>query len=571
MAAVLSAALAAGLAAAVPSIPAFASRPATVSRPTQLLSGTVIDPVDELAYLRAAHPLGKGPVLYSVSVDQPWQGYMTVAALDQYDGDVWSFASTFHPTGGRVPYDGPALDNRATLHQRYRFTRSIGVPFLPAVDRPTEVSGAAVDADPATGMLVASSPVSRYSVTSAVAGPTAADLPPASALMSAGQLPGGNTLTELPTGSQKFVAAAVKFAIDLTGQPATPSFAFLQDLAVSLSVKEHRAVPRPGPAQAPPALAGTSLAQVMNAVTVVRAAAPEQFATFFAVVARYLGVPARVVTGFRAPRPPGGATLPAGTYTVRAGDAWSWDEVPVVGRGWVVVDATPMATTTDISAPPEQVKAAKPHKPRTPAALPGGASHALAKRARVATRVPVAVDWSLLLGAGVPVGLLVALVLVLLGAPAARRRFRRLARRRSEDPALLVAGAWLEMLDGLARLGLEVPEAATGTELAHSVSERFGEESGARAADVSSLADRALYSTRWPLDQASAEQAWQAQHALYRDVRRKVGKRQRARALLAVGPAPARPNAPAPYSSAVGPRRRPRPGTRTGRGAGRPR
>ena len=39
----------------------------------------------------------------------------------------------------------------------------------------------------------------------------------------------------------------------------------------------------------------------MNAVTVDRAATPEQFATFFAVVARYLGVPVRVATGFRAP------------------------------------------------------------------------------------------------------------------------------------------------------------------------------------------------------------------------------------------------------------------------------
>jgi hypothetical protein len=555
-AAVLSAALAAGLAAVVPTIPAFASRPATVSRPTQLLSGTVIDPVDALAYLRAANPLGKGPALYSVSVNRPWQGYMAVAALDRYDGDVWSFASTFRPTGGRVPYNGPPLGNRATLRQRYHFTRSIGVPFLPAVDRPTEVSGPAVDADPGTGMLVASSPVTYYGVTSAVPGPTAVKLASDSALMPLGQLPGGGTLTELPAGSEKFVASAVKFAIDLTGQPASPSFAFLQDLAVSLADKEHRAVPRPGPAQAPPAQAGTSLAQVMNAVTVVRAAAPEQFATFFAVVARYLGVPVRVVTGFRVPGRPGALALPAGTYTVHAGDAWSWDEVPVVGRGWVVVDATPLATTTDLSAPPEQVKAAKPRKPKTPAALPGGTSHALAKRVEVATRTSTPPDWSLVLGAGVPAGALVALAMVLLGAPAARRRFRRLARRRSEDPGLLAAGAWLEMVDGLSRLGLEVPQAATGTEVAHRVGERFGGECGATVANVSSLADRALYSTRWPLDQASAEQAWQAQHALYRDVRARVGRRQRARALLAVGPAPARPSSPAAGSVVAGPRPR---------------
>ena len=42
---------------------------------------------------------------------------------------------------------------------------------------------------------------------------------------------------------------------------------------------------------------------MINAVTVDRAATPEQFATFYAVVARYLGVPARLVTGFRVAPP----------------------------------------------------------------------------------------------------------------------------------------------------------------------------------------------------------------------------------------------------------------------------
>ena len=93
----------------------------------------------------------------------------------------------------------------------------------------------------------------------------------------------------------------------------------MQSLTASLRAQERRVSPRlsSGTQSAPAALAGTSLAQVMNAVTVDRAATPEQFATFFAVVARYLGVPVRVVTGF--PGSGGGAGHGAGPGRARTG------------------------------------------------------------------------------------------------------------------------------------------------------------------------------------------------------------------------------------------------------------
>ena len=40
--------------------------------------------------------------------------------------------------------------------QRYTLVRSFGLPFLPADDRPVQVSGLSVDADANTGMLAAS-------------------------------------------------------------------------------------------------------------------------------------------------------------------------------------------------------------------------------------------------------------------------------------------------------------------------------------------------------------------------------------------------------------------------------
>jgi hypothetical protein len=281
----------------------------------------------------------------------------------------------------------------------------------------------------------------------------------------------------------------------------------------------------------------------MNAVTVDHAATPEQFATFFAVVARYLGVPVRVVTGFRTPSAANAsAPLPAGKYDLTNRDAWTWDEVPVVGYGWVVVDATPVLTTADPSAPSEPVKAA----PRAPAkqatALPGkGAAHAIAKPVKVKLTLPLHLDWALVFGAGLPVAIILALLVGGLGVPALRRRLRRLARHRLDDPTLLATGAWLELLDGLSRLGVEVPPSATSSDVAAQVADRFGEDLGPAVELVGTLADQALYSTELPVDPESARAAWDSQRRLYRSVRHSVPGRDRAHALLLVGTAPGRP------------------------------
>ena len=304
----LAAALAAGTAVVVSGIPAFASKPAALARPTQLLSGTVVDPLDALASLRDSHPQAPPEVLFSVQVRQPWSGYVAVATLDSYDGDSWSFSATSSPPAAvRPPATTEPEPGASPVRQDYLLTHSIGLPFLPAIDRPVQVDGLAVDADPASGMLAAS-PVlpAPYSVTSRAAAGTGATLPPGSVAAFGANVPGGQSpgYTDLPPGSVKDVASAVRFAVNVTGQPSSPTLGFVRALAGWLRIDERRVIPQASAGtkkSTPAALAGTSLAQVINAVTVDRAATPEQVATFVAVVGRYLGVPVRVVTGFRAP------------------------------------------------------------------------------------------------------------------------------------------------------------------------------------------------------------------------------------------------------------------------------
>lgn len=66
----------------------------------------------------------------------------------------------------------------------------------------------------------------------------------------------------------------------------------------------------------------------------------EQFATAGAVLARQMGVPSRLVTGYM----PGTWNRFSGLYEVRGRDAHAWVEVHLPRAGWVPVDFTPQAS-----------------------------------------------------------------------------------------------------------------------------------------------------------------------------------------------------------------------------------
>jgi transglutaminase-like putative cysteine protease len=73
-----------------------------------------------------------------------------------------------------------------------------------------------------------------------------------------------------------------------------------------------------------------------------------QFASAMAVMARLVGLPARVAIGYR----PGAYDLWSGTYRVRAGDAHAWVEIHFREHGWVPFDPTPAASQGEAGALP---------------------------------------------------------------------------------------------------------------------------------------------------------------------------------------------------------------------------
>jgi TgpA N-terminal domain/Transglutaminase-like superfamily len=551
--AALAVAATAALGYGIPHLPGIAKHSASLVRPAPKTTGLITDPVDAVAQLRDADPHASPVPMFSVRTNRRAPAYYGIATLDDYDGGTWTFDTTFHPSGGRIPPaptgspGAVSTEGITSVTQHYSIGENYDLGLVPTIDRPVEVRGLAVDADASSAMILPAKPgvlAKSYTVVSHAPDVTLSAIPRADGIgVVRGALdPVEVADTAIPTGTASDIASATRFLSNLTGQRPAPTVAFLQAVETALRDKEKRvdpADPLPKGTDAVAATGGTSLAGVINAIAVLKAATPEQFATLFVMVARFLGVPARLVTGFRAAS---GGVAAAGSHTLTDRDAWTWAEIPVAGIGWVVADPTPLATTAAAAAPPEAVQAAPTTLPRQANAVPkseidGG--HAIAPPTPV--HVPSHHHGSRALEF-----LLIALaaVVVLLGIGPAVAGSRRLIRRRSrraKDPAVLAAGAWLEVLDALSQAGMPSSVGATTTEVAVSAVRHFGEAVQEPIRETGVVADQAVYAVSSPPDLPSAEQAWQRSRTVRRAALATLDRRQRLRATVAVGRTPRRP------------------------------
>jgi hypothetical protein len=228
----------------------------------------------------------------------------------------------------------------------------------------------------------------------------------------------------------------------------------------------------------------------------------EQFATAYVVLARSLGLPVRLVVGFRQPAAPDAD----GFYTVRNRDVLAWPEIHLDGPGWVPMDPTARADTAagardDLTAAIDQARKAPTPAPSDPAA-PGADEPEPAAPPPPDTRAPAADP--------LPRVLLVVLVILLVAAvPAAvpLAKLIRARRRRAGDAASAVAGAVAEARDRLRDHGVPVPRGATILEVAGTAP--LAEDGRSALRELATCADRALWS-RDAVPPATAERAWQA-------------------------------------------------------------
>ena len=224
----------------------------------------------------------------------------------------------------------------------------------------------------------------------------------------------------------------------------------------------------------------------------------EQFAASMAVMARALGIPARVAVGFL----PGEARGASDTYRVHAHDAHAWPELWFTGVGWVPFEPTPGQRTGGApswTVPPVERDAGD--AAQDPA--PGGAGGA------VPPTNPRMADQQLFEGeeapaqgvaAGTPwwpLGLGAFAVLAVLAMPAAVAWLRRGLRWRQAgaDPARQAEAAWADLRDAARDAGLPWDPATTPRSAGHDVAERAELEEDSRdlLTHVVGAAERARY------------------------------------------------------------------------------
>ncbi len=198
----------------------------------------------------------------------------------------------------------------------------------------------------------------------------------------------------------------------------------------------------------------------------------EQFVTAFVLLARSLGIEARVATGFVADganTDPDAIAAPGSPVTLRSDDADTWAEVQLVDGRWLAFDPVPDDEATDGEPPPPVPDAQTPAAPQPPIDPPPDPATETTERDDTtdddtATRLSTLATWTIRVGVSVAVLIVPVLIasLVVLGAKR-RRRKRRLT---AGLPADRIRGAWASATDALVDAGLDIDSCSTDAEIA---------------------------------------------------------------------------------------------------------
>ncbi len=243
----------------------------------------------------------------------------------------------------------------------------------------------------------------------------------------------------------------------------------------------------------------------------------EQYASAMVLMARELGIPARLIYGYRG----------TGSTAVMGRDVAAWAELQFDDLGWVVFDPTPPKTRVledeDAPRPPTP----RPHienpppPPQEPEIPP--ADEDMPIEPAEPPEQPTQIDWGEI-GTwaailGIPLLTVVLPVAFILGM-----KLRRRSRRRTDGVlANRWAGAWAEVVDRARDLGRSPSASATRSEQAEELLAAFPALEGrVDPFEVSQEADRVVFAPDEPAETA-AQAYWRASGELRRGMRTSVG------------------------------------------------
>jgi hypothetical protein len=409
--------------------------------PLVRLSGWALNPDQRLFDVRLSGPAANKEAA-------PDKAVIRLAVLNDYDGVTWRVGATYR-SAGRV-LTGP---HPADSHQTPTLTQQITIADLdgrlvPSAAVPERIDGARVAFDEASGTIAMPDglrPGLRYEVVSR---------PPRTEgnLLPTADVPAGPAIARFVTLGGAAPAQVRRLGEKLAEGNGAP---FARAQAIEQFLSEHYKLV----ADAPSGHAYPNLNFFLFGPTNGggQRGTSEQFAAAFAVLGRLVGLPTRVVVGFR-PRP--------GSTAVRGADAVAWPEVLFDNLGWVAFNPLPQPNTQprpveDDFKPKPETSSPPPSIAPTPTSAPTSAPPSHSARAVAPA-------------AGTPAGTIAAaataglFLVVTLGVSlvALLRRSQRRRRLYDGDPPRRIVGAWLEVLDALRLAGRPAPHHLAATEVA---------------------------------------------------------------------------------------------------------
>lgn len=458
----------------------------------------------------AADPLSLVPywldhpdqVLFTAQVGSAWnrlRPFWSLTSYDNYDGAGWSGQARAVAVGYQVPGSRPSHASESEVSLQTENLSGVWVP-IPGPVHTVDRVGLGYAA--ASRELVDPSGVNGKHYRLGVYLPNyqaeslrAAAVPEGSAAANLVSVPSCVT-PELSTLAHSVVSAGAQLPIQ-------------QAVALTrvLSAKSGFALDNNAPA-------GDSCARISEFLLHDHVGTSDQFATTFVLMARSIGLPARLVVGFE----PGTASNDGQFVTVTGADAFVFPEVELARVGWVPIDATPRGgaesgkglsetqlaeieragqSTPTTSTPPV------PHHPPAPVATRHG-------RAQHGSGFPV------LLAVAIPLGFLALAATGLASVTRVRRWRRRHARR---PPPTRVALAWQHVLDRLVDHRVAVRSLTPG-EAVEAVAPLAPEATGP-VGQLGALVERAVYDTS-AISEQEANQAWVDAVTADRELRRRL-------------------------------------------------
>ncbi|MGY0233325.1 DUF3488 and transglutaminase-like domain-containing protein [Longispora urticae] len=388
------------------------------------------------------------PTQHLLDAELPGDMPIRLAVLSEYDGVTWKVGADYRNAGKVLPsVTGPATTGKSSVVKQSYTVAELDGGLVPAVSTPNRIDNLRVAFDSRSGTLFKTDglgPGQKYQVQSVYTKPdvnllSVSDVPSGEAYaryLSVGStLPTdlvnmANHITENNPGAyakayalQGFLAEHYKFNASAASGHAMPNLQFFLTKTVAEGGRQ-----------------GTS----------------EQFAASYAVLGRMMGLPTRVVVGFKGR---------AGKHPVLASDATAWPEVLFTGVGWVSFDPMPQDQNTkpleDDYTPPPPTKT--PSVPPSQVSQSPLASTAGAPDGFVTAKDPILTAPVLLMSTGV---LLLGLMLFGALVVGLLRRSRSGRRLRSGSPPERVLGAWLEVRDAIRLAGHTPPPHLTASEIA---------------------------------------------------------------------------------------------------------